>query len=69
MKPRVLPVIAFVAAALVFAGCGGESRSASAAAAPDHAAEARATITADNMDQRLAELEAAITAEETALRD
>lgn len=61
--------IACLALTLALAGgCGGENgRRAAAEAEPDYAAEAKKTITTENMDRHLDELEAEIVTDEAAI--
>lgn len=71
---RLIQITSLVSVLALFAACGGGTdtgsgtpSSSAAPAAADHAAEANRTITDENMDSHLEDLEAEIAADEGAL--
>lgn len=68
MKPLTI-LSALTVSLILLTGCGGESGSSNNQADRDYAAEAEATITAENMDSHLEALEAEIAADEATVQD
>ncbi len=70
---RILTIIAVVSGLFLAAGCGpqngAETYGNGAAPAPDYDAEARETISEENIDAVLDELEAEIAADEAAAEE